>query len=248
MEVLAEAFVIDEEESFVSLDGAAKGAAELVALEGRRGTLVEVIGCVECVIAEELEECAVPLIGAGLGDDDDLATGAFAELGAVGIALHIEFADGVDTEQHATGSAGLHIIFGGSGVFDTVQKEKILLGAIAGDSEIAGGTGIGNAGATGVLRSEIDDAGIEGKQEIVATAVEWEIFDGLLANQAANILRGGAYHGRITGYVDLRFDGTDLQRNIDGGLLADDEVNSGVSGVLKILFGDADFVLADGKG
>ena len=54
MEVLAEAFVIDEEESFVSLDGAAKGAAELVALEGRRGTLVEVIGCVECVIAEEL--------------------------------------------------------------------------------------------------------------------------------------------------------------------------------------------------
>ena len=248
MEVLAEAFVIDEEESFVSLDGAAKGAAELVALEGRRGTLVEVIGCVECVIAEELEECAVPLIGAGLGDDDDLATGAFAELGAVGIALHIEFADGVDTEQHATGSAGLHIIFGGSGVFDTVQKEKILLGAIAGDSEIAGGTGIGNAGATGFLRSEIDDAGIEGKQEIVATAVEWEIFDGLLANQAANILRGGADHRRISGDVDFRFDGADLQRDIDGGFFADDKMDAGVGRVLKTLFGDADFVLTDGKG
>ena len=84
-------------------------------------------------------------------------------LGAVGIALHVEFAHGVDAQQHATGSAGLHVVLGGAGVFDAVQQEEILLRAIAGDGEIVGGGGIGNAGATGFLRSEIDDAGIEGQ-------------------------------------------------------------------------------------
>jgi hypothetical protein len=41
--VLAEAFVIGEEESFVFLDRAAERGAEDVALEGRNRTLIEEI-------------------------------------------------------------------------------------------------------------------------------------------------------------------------------------------------------------
>ena len=106
----------------------------------------------------------------------DLAAGALAEFGAVVVALHVEFADGVDAEQLPAGPAGLHVVFGGAGVFDSIEQKKILLRAIAGDGEIVGGRGIGDAGAAGLLRCEIDDAGIESEQEVVAAAVERKIF------------------------------------------------------------------------
>src|SRR5690349_10445665 len=106
----------------------------------------------------------MPLIAAGLRDDDDLAAGMLAEFGAVGITLHIEFAHGVDAQQRAAGASGLHVVFGGAGVFDSVQQKQILLRAIAGDREVVGGGGIGDAGAAGFLLGEIDDAGIEGKE------------------------------------------------------------------------------------
>src|SRR6202008_1213089 len=120
-----------------------------------------------------------------------LGAGMLAEFGAVGVALHVKFADGVDTEQHAAGSAGLHVVFGGAGILNTVEKENILLGAIAGDGEIIGGGGIGDAGAARFLGGEVYDAGIEGEEEIVAAAVERKILDLLLADQAGGVAGRG---------------------------------------------------------
>src|ERR1700722_18033448 len=106
------------------------------------------------------------------------------EFGAVIVALDVEFAVGVNAEELAAVSAGSHVVFGGAGEFDSIQKKEILLGAIAVDGEIASGRGVGDAGAAGFLRSEIDDAGIGSEKEVVAAAVEREILDGLLADEA----------------------------------------------------------------
>src|ERR1700676_637909 len=139
VEMVAEAFVVGEEEGFVALDGPAAGYSELIALKGRGVALIEEVGSIERVVAEEFENGAVPLIGAGLRDDGDLAAGALAVLGAVGIALHVEFADGFDAEKLAAGAAGLHIVFCGAGVFDAVEQEEILLRALTADGKIVAG-------------------------------------------------------------------------------------------------------------
>ncbi len=118
----------------------------------------------------------------------------FAEFGAVIVALDIEFAHGIHAEELAAGSAGSHVVFCGAGEFDAVEQEEILLRAIAVDGEIVGGGGVGDAGAAGFLRSEIDDAGIEGEQQVVAAPVERKILDGLLADKAGDVAGGGADH------------------------------------------------------
>src|SRR5689334_1910467 len=51
MQVLAEAFVIAEKESFVRADRTAKRGSKLIALKGRGGSLVEEIGSVEGIVA-----------------------------------------------------------------------------------------------------------------------------------------------------------------------------------------------------
>ena len=54
---------------------------------------VEVVARVERVVAVELVDGAVDVVGAGLGQHVDLAAGVAAELGAVGVRLDAELAD-----------------------------------------------------------------------------------------------------------------------------------------------------------
>ncbi len=55
VQVLAEALVIGEEESFVRPDGGTQRGSELVALKGRSSALVKEIWRIESVVAEELK-------------------------------------------------------------------------------------------------------------------------------------------------------------------------------------------------
>ncbi len=55
VQVLAEALVVGEKESLVCPDRSAERGAELVALEGRSGALVEEIGGIEIVVAQKLK-------------------------------------------------------------------------------------------------------------------------------------------------------------------------------------------------
>src|SRR4029077_13448202 len=151
---------------FVGAEWPAKRSAKLIPLKERSGALVEEIGRIECVVAQKLEGRSVELVAAGSGGNNDLTAGALAKLGAIGVPLHIEFAHCVDAQHHAARPAGLHVVFGGAGVLDAIQKENILLGAIAGDGEIVGGGGVRDACAASFLRSEIDDARIERKKQI----------------------------------------------------------------------------------
>src|SRR4029077_13269815 len=126
-------------------------------------------------------------------------------------------------------SAGLHVVFGGSGVLDSVEEKDILLRAIALVGEIVGGGGIGDAGAAGFLGGEVDYARIEGQEEVEAAAVEGQIFDLPLADQAGNVAGGGDDKRSIGGDIDLGFDCADLQREINSGFLADGEMDAGAN-------------------
>ena len=78
MQVLAEAFIVRENEGLVFLNRAAQRSAELVSLKRRRGTLVEKVGRVESIVAQIFKHRSVPLICSGLRDDRDLAAGMLA--------------------------------------------------------------------------------------------------------------------------------------------------------------------------
>ena len=106
-----------------------------------------------------------------------------------------------------------------------------MLGAIAGDGEIVCGARVGNSSAASFLRSEVDDTRVEREEEIVAAAVQRKIFDGLLADETAHVLSGGADHGSITGDGDFCFYRAYLQLKIDAGFLAHNEVDAAADGV-----------------
>ena len=245
VKILAEAFVVAEDEGVVAADRAACGSAELIALEWRSGALVEEAWSIERVVAEKFVDGAVEIVGAGLRGDDDLPAGMLAEFGAVVVALDVEFADGIDAEQLAAGPAGRHVVFGGAGEFDAVEEKDILLRAVAVDGEIAGRGGVGDSGAAGFLRSEINNAGIQGQQQVVAAAVQRQIFDGLLADEAGDVGGGGADHGSVKGNLDNVPAAVHCQRHVEGCFLIDGQNNSATHKINETRRRNYDRVLAD---
>src|SRR5258707_409814 len=120
-------------------------------------------------------------------------------------------------------------------------------GTAGGGAEIVGGGEIGDAGAGGLLRGEIDDAGIQGKEKVVAAAVEGKLLDLLLADQAGDVVGGGADDRGIGDNRKSHFHRFEQQAEIDLRFLADDEVDAGAKSILEAGLGDANFVFGDGK-
>ena len=141
-QVLAETFVIAEEKSSIGAKGAAERSSEQVALKRWSGTLVEEIGSIESIVAQEFKSGAMQLVAARACDDEHLGARTFAEFGAVRIALDIEFADGVHAQELAAGSSRRHVVFGGSGEFHAIQEKEILLWTVSRDGKIVGGRGV----------------------------------------------------------------------------------------------------------
>ena len=164
MQTLPESFVISEDKRIIFPDRPAHRSAKLVPPERWSISLIEEIRSVQHVVAKKLECCPVPLIRSRLRYDHHLPAGPLAEFGSVRVALHTEFADGIDTEEHAARSTWLHVVFCCAAVFDAVQQENVLLRAIAGNSEIICSSRVGDAGAASLLRGEIHDAGVERKK------------------------------------------------------------------------------------
>ena len=151
MQVLAEAFVVGKEERFVAAERTSDGGAELIALERRSGTLIEEIGRVESVVAQEFECGSVPLIAPRSSDDYHLTAGALTQFCAVGVALHVKFADCVHAQQHAARATWLHVILRSARVLDPVEQEKILLRTPTRHGEHVADRGIGRTDAAGPL-------------------------------------------------------------------------------------------------
>src|SRR5262249_10085751 len=123
VKALAKAFVVSESECFVLSNWPAEGGPELIPLKRWSVSLIEEVRRVQSVISQKLEERPVQLIAAGLRHDYYLSAGFFAELRAIGIGLHVEFAHCVYSEQLSAGSAGGHVVFRRAGVLHTVQQK-----------------------------------------------------------------------------------------------------------------------------
>ena len=151
MQVLAKAFVIAKKKSFIGAKGSAERSSELVALKRRGGTLVEEIGSIEGIVAQKFESGAMQLVAARPCDDEHLSAWTFAEVGAVRIALDVEFAHRVHAQEHAARPSRRHVVFGGPGKLHSVEQKKILLRTVSRDGEIVGGRRVRDACAAGFL-------------------------------------------------------------------------------------------------
>ena len=243
---LAKAFVVAEEEELVFADWTAQSSAELVALELGNRCLVKVVARVKSAVADEFEGRAVQSVGAGIGDDRDLRAIALAEAGTVSVGDDVELAYRVDAEQLAAGSAGRDVNKRSAGIFDSIEKEEIVLWATATDGKHVADRGVGGSDAARALGGVVDGGGIEGEELIVAAAVEREFLYLTLVDQAGGLLRTGV-HDRITGADDNRFmHRADAEREIYLHALPDGELDSGLLLRLKALVRGRDRVGADG--
>lgn len=133
--------------------------------------MIKEVRSVESVVAQELEDRAVPLVCARLGDDNNLRTGVLAEFGSVGVALHVEFAHCLHAQEHPARSSGLHIVLGSARVLHAVEQEKILLRPVAGDGEVVSRCGIRYSCPARFHPRKIDHTRIERQQQVIASSV-----------------------------------------------------------------------------
>ncbi len=118
--------------------GAVEREAELVAPLGRLGQIriVEVAAALERVVLEVLEERAVEVVGAGLGDDVDVHAEVRAVLGRRAAGLHLDLGDRIGHRPHAG-----HRQQVGAGV-DAIHRQAVLnlplAGAAEGQADVGG--------------------------------------------------------------------------------------------------------------
>ena len=247
MQILAEAFVVGEHKCLIFLDGAAHRGAKLIPLKGRRGGAgIKVVARVKVVVAQKLVERTVPLVGARLRYDADLAARLLAVLGTVGVAQDVEFPHRVDAQQLPAGAAGSHVVFGCAGKLHAIQEKQVLLRAVSRNGEHISRRGIGDSDPAGFLPGEVHHSGIEEYQQVVATPVQGKIFDLLVADQSRNVRRRGTYDRRILVYDHSIAQLTQAQRQIHGGLLPHHKLNSRANFLREALFLDMNLVLAQG--
>jgi len=98
-QALPESFEAAEDERLVPAKRASRGAAKLVAPEGRRTyRMVEEVAGIESAVSDKLEERAVKLIGSGHGHQTDLSARPLAVFGAIGVLQDVELAHRVHAQ------------------------------------------------------------------------------------------------------------------------------------------------------
>src|SRR5262249_33867378 len=104
-----------------NVDRAAQGNPELVLLVGRLGA-VKVVPSIQLIVAQELVDVSVELIGAGL--DAGVENGAISpsELRAVGIGLHLEFLQSIHGRLNNV-----------TGVVQQIRQIRVIVDAIQQD-------------------------------------------------------------------------------------------------------------------
>ena len=120
-----------ENEQFVFLNRTADGEAEIVALLNllleerivrilRLGAGGEIIPGIQRSVAAEVENIAVPLVGAALGHDIDDRARCHAVFRTIGIAQHLEFADRFDGGIEKNGAVRACVV-----VVSAVDQEQV---------------------------------------------------------------------------------------------------------------------------
>ena len=225
---VAPAFIAAVEEEFFAEDGTTDSAAELIlrivkwrggsvgvavraAADGVAEIGVAVAG-IEDVVADELPDGAVKVVGAGFGEHVDDAAGDDTKLCAVDVGLNLELLHGVDDGEEAVDGAAE---VGVDDAVHVVESFAVLL-TEEGDLEECG-TGDGadscvGGADTGTLRGgDGIDAGRRNEQRGEVAAVERELLDLLGLDDAAKIGGGVLEHdsfllgGDFDGLGDLAY-------------------------------------------
>ena len=185
------------------------------------------------------------LIGPGGRHDADLRAGSLAVLRSVVLADHVELTHGFHAQQLPAGAARCRIDLRRAGVLDAVQQEQILLPPPSRHGEHVPHGRIRCADAAGSLRAVVHDPGVQTQQRIVAPAVQRQFLHFPLSNQPSR--RGsGKVHGRHRfHYLDLLVQLSNLQAQLDGGLLPHYQVDSRLGLRRKAGLFRAHFVMAD---
>ena len=201
---LTKAFVTAVQERFVFFDRTSQRAAKLVPLEGwdplSSQSLtwgIEKVPGVQRAIAQKLEERTVQSIGAGLRDHADLRACPLAVFGRVGIGHHIEFPDGVNTQQLSADAPRRNADVAAAGVFNPIHQEEVVERPPASHSEI--GSFPRAHRRPGFERRIVDGPGIESDQVIEAAAVKRQVLDLPLSHQSRNLRRGGVDQRGLSG-------------------------------------------------
>src|SRR5215813_2593562 len=134
-EILAQAFVVGEEERLFFLDGAAEAAAKLMQRERRKSgcRIVERRARVERVVTNGVKRTAVILVRAGLRHDVDLSAAGRAALGCVDAGANAKLRDGVESDVEP-GVGFLSLLLYPAGV-DAVKSEIAIVQGVAGEAD-----------------------------------------------------------------------------------------------------------------
>jgi hypothetical protein len=227
----AAVFVGEEEEQFVALDGAAEGAAEVVVAVFAAGG--EEVAGVEFIVAEEFEEGAVKVVGAGFGDDVDLGAAVAAVVGGVGVAFDADFGDGVEVDH------GEVVAVEGVDVAAAVEGPIVGAGLTAAEGE--GDAGVG--AEAGLLGLHGADTGLEGHQLGEAAGIEGEFLDLGAIDGGADVGRGGVDLGGAGFNADGVGDRADGELGVDA-----DGLRGADSDVVGFGFLEAGFFEGEGVG
>src|SRR5262249_16852953 len=121
----SQAFVIDEKERAVLNDRTAECCAKLVLLIGLPAKEIKGVTSVELIVAEELVCVAVELISPRFYDRIHDRAVAAPEFSAIGVGLHLEFANGIHRWLNHISAAIEHVTEVGV-IIDAIQEIIVL--------------------------------------------------------------------------------------------------------------------------
>jgi len=187
----------------------------------------------------------VKLVGAALGDDVDYRAG-IAAIFRFKVGKDVHFCDGINRENRGGRGENPSLVDGRVVTIAVVHiraVKEVIVGTAAGTihgkfAEGAGGIGnlIGGAG----------NARIEENELRVITAVDRQVLDVVLRENAAKGVFRGVNLGKFIGEDNnLLAEFTGLQRGINAALRSDVHNNAGSHGGLETCFFEDDFVRTD---
>ena len=184
-----------EEEDFVLFDGAANGGSALL-LAAVGFERHHRIGRTESAVADVIQSAAVPVVGAGFGDDVDDCAASASQLGTGGIGGDAKLLH--DFVGELVGGAIKAASLGEEGIVEVaaVDEEAVLESAKAAEGKIAVG---GGGKVAGILR----DAGREQHEVGEAASGEGEIGDGAFVDEGVDGAGIGVNEPRCAGDGDV---------------------------------------------
>jgi hypothetical protein len=179
-----------------------------------------VVARVEGVVAVVEVGAAVAVVGPRLGHGVDLPAGVAAELGAVGVGLDAELADGLGAEGGAGGAARGTV--GEVVERRAVEQVHVRPRVLAVDAH---GEAVGDHRAPVAVRVG-DDPRLQEREVGVVAAVQREVADRVLVHEIAELAGTGLDQRRLGGDGDRLVGRAGIEARVHDRRLADHEVDA----------------------